>query len=93
MLAFPVIGIVAGIVLGLRFKISIFVPTISLMAAAVVLFGLAGGQEPRVIGLALFAAVVSLQIGYILGCALQGRHVDADPSERGTRIPAASVGS
>lgn len=93
MLAFPVIGVVAGIMLGLRFKISIFVPTISFTGAAVVLFGLAGGHEPRVIALALFAAVVSLQIGYIVGCALQDRRVDADPTGRQTRIPAASVGS
>jgi hypothetical protein len=67
MVAFPLIGVVAGIVLGLRFKISIFVPTISFTGAAVVLFGLAGGHEPRMIALALFAAVVSLQIGYIVG--------------------------
>jgi hypothetical protein len=93
MLAFPVIGIVAGIVLGLRFKIPIFVPIISLTGAAVVLFGLAGGHDPRAIALALFAAMVSLQIGYIVGCALQDRRVDADPTGRRTRIPAASIGS
>lgn len=65
MIFFFVIGAIAGILLGLRFKVFVLVPATLLVAAVVV----AGGNQPAVmIALTAVGTVALLQIGYLVGC-------------------------
>jgi uncharacterized membrane protein len=69
-----VIAPIAGILLALRFKVSVLIPA-SLLAAAVIV---AVSREPKLtIALTVVGTVVLLQIGYIVGmiarALLQGR--------------------
>jgi hypothetical protein len=67
MIVFLAIGTIAGILLGLRFKVFVLVPAI-LLATVVII---ASGHELKVTALTVFGTVVSLQIGYIVGCVLR----------------------
>jgi hypothetical protein len=71
MIAFLIIGIFAGIILGLRFKVLVLGPATLLVTAAITVSGIASGHEPRMIALTVFGAVASLQIGYFVGSILQ----------------------
>ena len=64
---FAVIGALAGITLGLRFKVLVLVPAI-LFAAVIII---ASGHELKVIALTVFGTAVALQIGYVVGCRLR----------------------
>jgi len=61
MMIFPIIGSIAGILLGLRFKVFILVPAILIAAGAIV----AAGHDLVV---TFLATVALLQIGYLVGC-------------------------
>ena len=67
MVVFLVIGTIAGILLGLRFKVLVLVPA-TLLAA---IFVIASGHEPKMIALTLMGTVVLLQIGYFVGSTLR----------------------
>ena len=71
MVASVIVGAIAGAVLGLRFNVSIFVPTILIAMAAVILGGIATRHEPAVIALILFGTVASLELGYVAGCVVR----------------------
>jgi hypothetical protein len=71
MVASVIVGAIAGAVLGLRFNVSIFVPTILITMAAVTFCGVATRHEPVVIALILFSTVASLELGYIAGCVVR----------------------
>jgi hypothetical protein len=71
MVASVIVGAIAGAVLGLRFNVSIFVPTILITMAAVTFCGVATRHEPAVIALILFSTVASLELGYIAGCVVR----------------------
>jgi hypothetical protein len=71
MALFLIITTVTGLVLGLRFKMFVLGPAMFVAAAATIAHGIAGGHSYTVIALALFEAMASLQIGYIIGCLLQ----------------------
>jgi hypothetical protein len=58
---------IAGILLGLRFKIFVLVPA-CLLATAIVI---PSGHGPRATALMVFVAVVLIQIGYIAGSVLR----------------------
>lgn len=64
---FPVIGIISGIMLGLRFKVFVLAPAI-LIATAVTTVS---GRGLNVITLTTVGVIASLQIGYIVGAILQ----------------------
>ena len=64
------IGAIAGIMLGLRFKILILVPAILLATAAITVTGIVSGYEAKPVALTVFGTATSLQIGYIAGCIL-----------------------
>jgi hypothetical protein len=66
-----IVGAIAGIMLGLRFKVLILVPAILLATAVITVTGTVRGHELSVIALTLFGTGASLQIGYMVGCVLQ----------------------
>jgi hypothetical protein len=65
MVVFLVTGAIAGILLGLRFKVLVLVPA-SVLATVVILIGQSGHKLSMIV-LTLVGTVVSLQMGYIIG--------------------------
>jgi hypothetical protein len=67
MIAILIFGAVAGIGLGLvRFKVFALPPAIMIVAAGAFGSGLVSGLEFYFIGMTVLAAIVSLQIGFLL---------------------------
>jgi hypothetical protein len=69
MAIFLITGAIAGIILGLRFKVLVLVPAILLATVIIIISG--SGDELSVIVLTVVGTTVSLQIGYIVGCILR----------------------
>lgn len=67
MAVFFTVGAVAGILLGLRFKVLVLVPAISIATVSIVL----SGHGLRVIIPTVVGTVALLQFGYIGGCFLR----------------------
>ena len=63
MLVFLITATIAGVLLGLRFKVFALIPAILLAAGIVIVTG--GGL--RFVALTLFGTIVVLQIGYLAG--------------------------
>jgi hypothetical protein len=89
MLVLLAMGIIAGILLGLLFKVLVLVPAILLATAVITVFGFAKGLGFGMIALNVFGAAVSLQVGYIVGAfiatATLTRHGPQPPAtERAT---------
>ena len=63
MLVFLITGTIAGVLLGLRFKVFALIPATLLAAGVVIVTG--GGL--RVVALTVFGTIVLLQIGYFAG--------------------------
>ena len=63
MLLFLIIGALAGVLLGLRYKVLVLVPFILILACAIV----ATGDGWRAIALTLLVTTALVQIGYLLG--------------------------
>jgi hypothetical protein len=68
-MAFLITGAITGILLGLRFKVFVLVPAILLATAVIIISG--SDHTLSVMVLTVFGTVVSLQIGYIVGCILR----------------------
>ena len=71
MIGFLVVGAVAGMMLGFRFRVLVLVPATLFVAGVVAVAGLVGGQQLRVIALTAVVTAALLQIGYIAGCVVQ----------------------
>jgi hypothetical protein len=67
MLVFFAVGTVAGLLLGLRFKLFVLVPAILIATLAIVL----SSRGLRVIVFTEVGTVALLQVGYIGGCVLR----------------------
>ena len=67
MMLFLIIGTLAGVLLGLRFKVFVLVPFILIIACAIV----ATGHGLKAIALTILATAVLLQIGYMLGLVVR----------------------
>lgn len=84
---FFVIGAIAGMLLGFRFKVFVLLPA-TVFAAAIVV---ASGHEPRVImALTVFGTVVLLQIGYLVICTFRftaGAHLHNHSLFNSKRVP------
>jgi hypothetical protein len=65
MMLFLIIGALAGVLLGLRFKVFVLIPFMLIIACAVV----ARGNGWKAIALTILATAVLVQIGYLLGGA------------------------
>ncbi len=83
MIVFLAIGTIAGILLGLRFKVFVLVPAI-LIATIVII---ASGHELKVTALTVFGTVVALQIGYIAGCVLRVMARERVPTRNTAHLP------
>jgi len=70
MVAFSVIGTIAGVVLGLHFKVFVLAPTMLLASAIIIASGILSGHASSAILLTVFGTLALLQIGYLIGCAL-----------------------
>jgi hypothetical protein len=62
-----VIGCLVGMVLGLRFKVLVLVPVISIAFAIVVVDGMVRGAGVWRLALAMVVIATSMQLCYILG--------------------------
>lgn len=71
MLASLAIGAIAGIILGLRFKVLVLVPAALLAAVVVTVAGIISNRELGMIALTAFGTVALLQIWYIVGGILE----------------------
>ena len=71
MIGLLAIGVAAGILLGLRFRVLVLVPATLVAAGAVAVTGLAVGHRLGVVALAVLGTVALLQIGYVVGCVIQ----------------------
>ena len=68
MVVFLVIGTIAGILLGMRFKVFVLAPA-TLLAAAVII---ANSHQPKLaMALTVVATTILLQIGYLVGLAVR----------------------
>ena len=70
MIGFLAIGAVAGIMLGIHFRVLVLVPATLFFAGVVTAVGLIGDQQLKVIALTLVGTAALLQVGYIVGCVL-----------------------
>jgi hypothetical protein len=67
MMILLIMGVLVGVVLGLRFKVFVLVPVICVALAVVVVEGIASGDELWRLALAMIVIATSLQLGYFLG--------------------------
>ena len=68
MIVFLVVATLAGVLLGMRFKVFVLAPA-TLLSAAVII---ASGHQPKVaMALTVLATTVLLQIGYLVGLAIR----------------------
>ena len=72
MIIFLIIGTIAGIMLGVSFKVLVLVPAILLATAVITVTGIASDDEAWTIALTVFGTAASLQIGYFAGSILCG---------------------
>lgn len=63
-----IFGVTIGAILGTRFRVFVVVPAIFFAAAIVVAIGYVNGLSGRTLSLALLAMLVSLELGYLVGC-------------------------
>jgi hypothetical protein len=67
-----IISSVAGIGLGFRFNVLALIPAMLAAAAVTGMAGHASGHAFSIVVLATLATLASLQVGYFVGCLLQG---------------------
>jgi hypothetical protein len=67
MIGFLIIAAIAGILLGLRFKVFVLVPAVLIAAGVVIIIG----QGLKMVALTMLAITALLQIGYFFGCIVR----------------------
>jgi hypothetical protein len=72
-LSLAIIGTVAGIALGLRFKVLVLVPAIALAVIFALIVGIARGYSFWSIVLAIVIVGPAIQLGYLAGIFLAER--------------------
>jgi hypothetical protein len=82
-----IIGAISGMLLGLRFKVFVLVPTALLATMVIVGAGAASGLGPVAIALRVLGGVASLQIGYVAGVLLHVMVLAHLPSHYRRREP------
>jgi hypothetical protein len=65
------IGILSGVLLGLRYKVLIFVPGFLIACSLITIGGAIMGIDLAAIGLASLIVTVALQVGYACGLGLR----------------------
>ena len=67
MMVFLIISTIAGMMIGLRFKVFVLGPATLLATAAATVTGIGSSHEAKTIALTAFGTMASLQIGYFAG--------------------------
>jgi hypothetical protein len=70
-IALAVINVLAGIALGLRYRVVILVPAVSLVVTFAVIVGIARGDHLWSIILAMVIVGTAIQLGYLVGIAIR----------------------
>jgi len=70
-IALAVINVLAGIALGLRYRVVILVPAVSLVVTFAVIVGIARGDHLWSIILAMVIVGTAIQLGYLIGIAIR----------------------
>ena len=70
MIIFLIVSTIAGVILGLRFKVFVLGPATLLATVAIAVTAIASGHEATAIVLAVLRTLASLQTGYFAGCIL-----------------------
>jgi hypothetical protein len=63
----PVIGVVVGILLGLRYKVLILVPAVMLAMMSAIIIGIAHGDGFWSIVVMTLELITAVQLGYLVG--------------------------
>lgn len=66
-----VISVLAGIALGLRYRVVILVPAVASIVIFAIVIGVARGDDLWSITLAIVAAATAVQVGYLVGIAIR----------------------
>jgi hypothetical protein len=66
-----VISVLAGIALGLRYRVVILVPAVALIVIFAIVIGVARGDDFWSITLAIVAAGTAVQVGYLVGITIR----------------------
>src|SRR5581483_6636199 len=82
MLALAMLGLLAGAILGLRFKVQILVPAIMLTTVAVTIGGLFIEVSFGTIAISVLLSAIALQIGYFCPALIRLRPGAADVAQR-----------
>jgi len=77
MMTLVIITLLAGIVLGQRFKILILLPGITVVVIAALAIGIARAEHFGSIALMAVSAAATLQVGYLIGTAIRAFLVSA----------------
>jgi hypothetical protein len=80
-----VIGVVVGIVLGLRYKVLILVPAIMFVMIAVIIVGIARADRFWSIVLMAVELITAVQLGYLAGTVIHAAIAAILPPWRGGR--------
>jgi hypothetical protein len=67
MFAVSVISMLAGVVLGMRFRVFILFPAVMLVCTVVAAFGVAGRDASLWAAIVMLVAATALQTGYLVG--------------------------
>jgi len=71
MMTLAIITLLAGMVLGQRFKVLILLPGITVVVIAAVAIGIARAEHFGSIALMAVVAATALQVGYLIGMAIR----------------------
>jgi hypothetical protein len=82
------LSVLAGMVLGQRFKVLALLPAIVVTLLVTIAAGLARAETPWLLALSGILGIVGIQVGYLLGLGVRQLTAGA----RGARLPAASFG-
>ncbi len=77
-----IIHVLAGVALGLRFKVLILVPAVLLTMLFVAIVGVARGDMFSSIGIAMILLLTAIQVGYLAGILIRAR---IERRERGSQ--------
>lgn len=88
------ISALAGIVLGLHYKVFILVPSIALVGSVIAAAGIAADETFWRVVLSFFAVSVAMQMGYLVGAVMRWGFDAARTrkSSRGRRSAGGAVG-
>jgi hypothetical protein len=73
MIAFAIVCFIAGMLLGMRFKVAGLLPAMFVVSALMLSFGILSGQAVSFIVFSQFVAFVTIQLGYLSAVVLAAR--------------------